>query len=146
MRIRLLLLLSAVELLVFLLGLTNKSILSKTCYLISTAVMSLFLCFSSISVPFLLKLKFTVEISSVLCLTCIGVICDICRSLPMIIFFGKNISCYGLLMIGILRQWFVPDFAKTMTSAVSNHSSSLISSASESIGILLLILPKLTLH
>ena len=46
----------------------------------------------------------------------------------------------------ILRQWFIPDLTETMVTAVSNTSGSSISRASEIIGILLLIIPKLTLH
>ena len=64
----------------------------------------------------------------------------------MIVFFGKNISCFQLLMKEILRQWFIPDLTETMVTAVSNTSGSSISRASEIIGILLLIIPKLTLH
>ena len=55
-------------------------------------------------------------------------------------------SCFDLLMTGILKQWLIADLKETMVSAVSNPSGSSVPSFSKSIGILLLILPKLTLH
>ena len=82
----------------------DKSVLSKSfcwCSLISTGVMSLFLCFSSISVLSLFKLDWTVEISALLSLACKGVMCEICWSLPMIVFLGKIITCFELLMTGL---------------------------------------------
>ena len=54
--------------------------------------------------------------------------------------------CLVLLMTGILRKCFIPDLTETAVSAVSNPSGHSISFVSKSIGILLLILPKLTLH
>ena len=108
--------------------------------------MSLFPCSSSISMSSLFKLEWTVEISVFFSLNCKCVMCQICWSLTMIVFFGKSISCFDLLMTGILKRWFIPDLKETMVSVVSNPSGSSVSFFSKSIGILLLILPKLTLH
>ena len=45
-----------------------------------------------------------------------------------------------------LRRWFIPDLTETMVSAFCNPYGSSMSFVSKIIGILLLILPKLTLH
>ena len=49
-------------------------------------------------------------------------------------------------MTGSLRRWFIPDLTETMVSAFCNPYGSSMSFVSKIIGILLLILPKLTLH
>ena len=64
----------------------------------------------------------------------------------MIVFFGKNILRFELLTTGILRRWLIPDLTETTVSAVSSPCGSSIYFVSKSVGILLLILPKLTLH
>ena len=140
LRIYLLLLLSVVELIVFLLGL----ILTSQCYpklsVDVLTVMSLFPCSTSFSISSLFKLDWIIEISAFL-LTCKGEIYEICWRLPTIVFFEINISCFELLMTGILRRWFISDLIETMVSAVSKPSGSSISTVSKSNGILLLILP-----
>ena len=64
----------------------------------------------------------------------------------MIVFLGKNILRFELLTTGILRRWLIPDLTETMVSAVSSPCGSSIYFVSISVGILLLILRKLTLH
>ena len=105
-------------------------------------VFFLFLYSFSISNPFLLELNITVDNICFAALTCKCVICVICWSLPMMVFFGRSVWV-ELLVAGILRRWIVTDL--TEVSADSNPSRSSISYISKSVNFLL-ILPTLTSH
>ena len=64
----------------------------------------------------------------------------------MFVFFWRMILCLELSNTGILNRWFSPDLTVIIVLTISKHFSNSISSVSNSIGILLVVLLKLTFH
>ena len=60
--------------------------------------------------------------------------------------FCRVMSCFELFKTGTFNWWFGPDLTETMILIVYNLSGNSISPVSNSIGTLLVVLPKFTLH